>query len=60
MNLTPLNEALAECCEARKAWRIAWKAYETANAAKQIADERWQKAGDNLKAHIDAMIEAHG
>lgn len=59
MNLTPLQEALAEMCEARKAWRIAWRAYEAANAAKQAADARMLDARTHLDHTIDAMIEAH-
>ena len=59
MNLTPLQEALGEMCEARKAWRIAWKAYEAANAAKQAADARLLDARAHLDHKMDAMIEAH-
>lgn len=53
MNITPLNAALAEMCDARKNWRRAMAAYETVNAARQVAETRLASAHRAMDAAID-------
>ena len=69
MNLTDLNQALAEACEAIKAHRVAWREVERAKEALREAEAALEpltvnrfSAEANLKEAVEAYVicsEAH-
>ena len=56
MNLTDLNQAIADACEAERAWRAAWNALDAAKRVEQQAKGKRDEARTALNDAVELYI----